>query len=67
MARYRLLIDAEIDGAVLPVGSIVEKPDDWIGPRRAVAVDHGAGPPSRDEPLYVLLAADEHTDEVAVS
>jgi hypothetical protein len=66
MARYRLHIACQIDGVVCLAGQIVEQPDDWVGPHRAVATYHqtlagGESVPGRDEPLFTKLSEEaEH-------
>lgn len=64
MARFRLHTAAVIDGIHRVAGSIIHKPDDWIGPHRAQVahsetLDEGAHAHGHDVPLYERLPDEE--------
>lgn len=40
MARYRLLADCQLDGALCAAGTVIERPDEWHGPHRARRDSH---------------------------
>jgi hypothetical protein len=57
MARYRLLATCWIDGQLKRCG-IIERPDDWQGPRRSTrthAQGTRAGTVYKDELLFVRV------------
>jgi hypothetical protein len=57
MARYRLLATCWIDGQ-LKRGGIIERPDDWQGPRRSTRTHTqgmAAGTAYKDELLFVRV------------
>ena len=71
MARYRLHTACHIDGAFHEAGAVIEKPDDWVGPHRAVVSAHetltaGAVTHGRNEALYTKLSDEAEAPAIKV-
>lgn len=52
---YRLLAVAQIDGAILPAGTVIERPHDWIGPQRTLLPVHETFKGGRTKPMTQAL------------
>jgi hypothetical protein len=59
MARYRLLEAVMLDGAIVVAGTIIERPDDWDGPRRAVRKSHDRIDVANDDRRLIGEQVDE--------
>ena len=51
MKRYRLLADIHHNGQIVEAGSVIEVPDDWKPPMRAVRKSHDTIDYTSDPPI----------------
>lgn len=71
MARFRLLTEFVSFGVLHHRGSVIEKPDDWKGPMRAVPKTDESGnvlfdkgiKQYVDEPLFELIEDDKASED----